>query len=191
MGLLELLRDPQHEHYRFSAEVRQESTVGGAPRIGVFFAYRHYDTSRGREHCFCLFTLNDNLLVGRTFKNYLEARVDFLREPQMLSNSGSLFGDRQRFVQFKPSAVAGRQGSWHKLAVEVTPEKFNYFLEDELVNTSPRSTVMSAFESLTDDLGIREEVNPQFAPRDALGLYVSQCSASFRRVVVEPLGNEY
>jgi len=32
--------------------------------------------------------------------------------------------------------------------------------------------------------------HPQFAPRDGLGLFVSLGVASFRNVIVEPLGDE-
>jgi serine/threonine protein kinase len=37
-GLVELLRDPQQQRYRFSAEVRQESALKGFGDIGIYFA---------------------------------------------------------------------------------------------------------------------------------------------------------
>jgi serine/threonine protein kinase len=194
-GLLELLRDPQRTHYRFSAEVRQDQCDGSNGHIGIYFAYRNYTTSRGVEHCYCALSLNDNMRIGDkvSMRPNVKTRVDFVREPQLLSSSSTLMSDldgERASISSEATPYADGQGPWHKFAVEVTPERFSYFFEDKFIKSRPHTRIMWHFKKLFPGSVLPEDVNPEFAPRDALGLFVYHCAASFRRVLVEPLGEE-
>jgi serine/threonine-protein kinase len=197
-GLLELLSDPQQMRYRFSAEVRQESSIDrSVPRsahriadMGIYFAYRHYGTQGGHEHCFCELALNDNQWIKQNgvLTNCVMTNIVWLREPGPTVRSMTELGLREQEYQVTPSLTSNGRGPWHKLAVEVRPETFVYFIDDQLVTSIPRSTMMSDFQRLMSNRPVATSANPEFSPRDALGLYVNRCLASFRRVVVEPLG---
>ena len=73
--------------------------------------------------------------------------------------------------------------------MEVTPERFDYYWEDQLVNSLRRAEIIPKLKTFLNDPSIPAEQTPQFAPRDSLGLYVDHCEAAFRRVMVEPLGD--
>jgi serine/threonine-protein kinase len=191
-SLLELLRDPQQKHYRFSAEVRQESSIDRSGEMGIYFAYRYYGTQEKHEHCFCMLAFNDNQKITKNglLKTYVMPSIVFLREPGPSVRSMNDYGLRRQPYEVTASVTSNGRGPWHKLAVEVTPETFTYFIDDQLITSLPRSRVMSAFQALVSDPRVKTDANPEFSPRDALGLYVNRCSASFRRVVVEPPGEE-
>jgi len=99
-------------------------------------------------------------------------------------------GDSGKPVLFTPAVFDQGQGPWHKLAVEVPPERFSYFWEDRLISCLPRDRIVKAYKDWMKWTDLPPEAAPQLAPRGSLGLYIANCTASFRRVLVEPLGDE-
>jgi serine/threonine-protein kinase len=195
LGLLELLPDPQQEHYRFSAEVRQESTPVVSPYMGIYFAYSNYSTAKGQRHFFASLGFNDNVEAfekNSPRKNNLMTNVHVLGDQKWFHRSSVMLGNNGQPVRFAPAVFNQGQGPWHKLAVEVTPTRFDYFWDDRLVNSVPRGKFINTAKTWVNDPRVRvpESAVPYFAPRGSLGLIVRNCTASFRRVVVEPLGEE-
>jgi hypothetical protein len=192
-GLLELLPDPQQEHYRFSAEVRQESALRFSGETGIYFAYSNYSTAEGPKHFFASLTFDDNVVPLKSStgppKNTVRSVFHLLDEQYTCHRTSWQLGDRGRPFEFTPAVFDKGQGPWRKLAVEVRPERFDCFWEDQLVNSLRRREIIPKFKTFIDDRSVPEERIPQFAPRDSLGLYVARCEASFRRVMVEPLGD--
>ena len=56
--------------------------------------------------------------------------------------------------------------------------------------TLSRDYLLKCARELVTDSRPPAGVNPEFSPREALGLYVYSASASFRRVIVEPLNEQ-
>jgi serine/threonine-protein kinase len=226
LGLLELLPDPQQEHYRFSAEVRQQSARKGFGEIGIYFAHSDDSTAEGPRHFFASLTFDDNIqafettptggvgtvdlldcplghdpfvaafapIPGRPVKirprkNSVRSVFHLLDEQYAWHRTQWQLGDGGRPFGFMPAVFDKGHGPWHKLAVEVTPERFDYFWEDQLVHSLRRGEIIRKLKTFMNDSSVPAERIPQFAPRDSLGLYVSYCEASFRRVMVEPLGD--
>ena len=117
-------------------------------------------------------------------------RFHFLDEQSWSDRAPVVLGDSGQPVRFTPAVFDKGQGPWHKLGVEVTPERFNYYWEDRLVTSLPRSRITNQLEAWMNSHGLPGEAAPQVAPRSSLGLYIHNCTASFRRVVVEPIGEE-
>src|SRR5262249_44272902 len=126
LSLLELLRDPRCDHYRFSAEVRHfEGTFEGM--VGLYFAY-----SRGGfgddVHCFCTLTFNDveTSAAHATEKGFKENRLvlrlwQFRPGPDP-DRSGAFFGALGVAKAFTPAfRNYSRKEPWRKIAVEVRP----------------------------------------------------------------------
>jgi hypothetical protein len=188
-ALVELLPDPQHEHYRFSAEVRQESTLISC-QMGIYFAHTSQATANGPTHFFASLSFNDNATGSPTGpENCVLSEFVFLDEARVCRVPCWAIGPSGRPFRFMPAVSGKGQGPWHRLAVEVTAERFEYFWDDQLVNSLSRAESLQEYKTWIEKYSVPGERPPQFAPRDSLGLYVLHCEASFRRVIVEPLGN--
>jgi serine/threonine protein kinase len=197
-GLLELLPDTHLERYWFRAEVRHERQNYPESRVGIYFAHSEQPDGDNVSHFHCNVTFNDLSVVGPEDENGnrktnpvgLQVHRQFHRQPV-----GGLF-NRKAYVlgaehSFVPARAAGTLGPWRKIAVEIRPEAIKVFWEEKCISTTPRPTLMMSARSLI----VRPEQplpanSPRFAPRGSLGLYVGQGVASFRKVFVEPLGDE-
>src|SRR5262249_42290897 len=100
-----------------------------------------------------------------------------------------------------PWALPNESGRWRKLTVEVTPGEVRAFWAaqkngDTWTTTKVGTLTHEQIERTVASIKARPnyspdpllEVYPTFAPREALGLFVYRASASFRRAVLEPLG---
>jgi hypothetical protein len=104
-------------------------------------------------------------------------------EPSMVARRASPF---LKLEYFRP-AEPGKGKLWRELAVEVRPSGVRFFWEGRYVRSVSRTT----FRELAKKLVQRPaDPVPEFAPREGLGLYVETSAASFRNVVLEPLGEE-
>jgi hypothetical protein len=188
-ALVELLPDPQNEHYRFSAEVRQESTVTNAGSIGIYFAHSSQATGNGPAHFFASLSFNDNARGSPTGpENCVQSCFHFLDEQTLRLQQNWAIGPSGQPFRFMPAVSDKGRGPWHRLAVEITAERFEYFWDDQHVNSLGRAERLHKYETWIETYSVPGEQPPQLAPRDSLGLYVFYCDASFRRVRVESLG---
>jgi serine/threonine-protein kinase len=188
-GLLELVRDPQHSRYRFSAWMRHDENFHAASTAGLYFEYGK-QCNPGTEHRFCAVSFN-----GLT--DFRRRYAKLKGSPGTLAFRRLVEADRNEIsrdicslalpVDWHPLPV------WRQIAVEVSPEKIRFTL------SWPTET---GWESATTEV-IREEVqkvkNSAFVPPEligvpsdlpgpqgSLGLYVYMGSASFRNVALHP-----
>jgi serine/threonine-protein kinase len=196
-GLLELLRDPQQQCYRFSAAVRHNRAFGRqleTGEAGIYFAYSSHPTAQGVAHCLCKLPFDDLLNRAQTpggrahnlKGNELSLRVQFYREaPVEWVSNGGRPGQPDYFT---PAEAVEGTGPWRRLALEVTPEQIGVFWEDRCVDTISREQLMKTAQRMLWNDNALMGVAPEFSPREALGLFVYNGSASFQRVMVSPLG---
>jgi serine/threonine-protein kinase len=212
--LLELVPDPQCEHYRFSAEVRHQEASRG--RAGIFFAADEWVTPRGPEQRFGALTFSRRVeRLGSLRMEYsrlaevsparepLRSKVQIPLAPFDLGKKDPVLDARAVGLLGSPrgqgplsaaSLLAGRSlessPTWHKLAVEVTPSAVSAFWDDRLVHTLSRGDRQRLTTRWWAALR-HEGPPPAFANRGSLGLLVVEDgAASFRNVTVRPLAGE-
>jgi tRNA A-37 threonylcarbamoyl transferase component Bud32 len=193
-GLLELLPNVNRTSYVFRAEVRHNCTAATFGTVGIYFGHSEHATLEGPEHWFCTLEFDDLKDQAKTHPasggNALFLKVRGYREPTPTTGYGPSYGGAIHF--FQPATPAVGKEPWHALAVKVTPKEVTIFWENRPIDKNPigrdKLQKRAAFElkQRAPPAGIA----PVFDPREALGLYVCQASASFRRVVVEPLDED-
>jgi hypothetical protein len=193
-ALVELLPDPRRTSYRFSALVQHDDGEEGW--VGLYFGHSAHETAGGAEHYFCYVSFSD---LGESRGN---ARLDFKACGEggpnyyfLNQNQGTRL--RAAFTNLPPP---GSPTPWRELVVERTPRETRLFCDGVQLSSMerpvPRLTSLSEadmerqarsfFRKRPNPTGI----NPRFAPREGLGLYVFQATANFRRVTVTPLPEE-
>jgi eukaryotic-like serine/threonine-protein kinase len=184
-AVLELAPDPHSEAFRLSADVKQHDGKGG---VGLYFGESTSDTAT--------------------------APVRFLADWTMAEGADGPTRIRfnLRYCRFAPLAEGGEPdangtfgcieqedshpgfGTWRRLALEVTPREIRVFWQGQQVGQPlSRETLGEKFEHWKatrafHSLGLAPGTpEPLFTARQGLGLYIQQCSASFRNVQLEPL----
>ncbi len=193
-ALKELVRDPQHSHYRYSARVRHEQLFDGIGHVGIYFAYSRHQSASGTECCFCSVGLNALTEKKRRYRNFegnpVSMFVRYHADPG--ANRSSCNAGYPLFLPVSREPIS----TWLEIAVKVSPEKIRFTISRE-------SQV--GWESQSEEVG-RETIeyaknlvcgsssqgspivdfDPDLSPRSSLGLYVSNGSALFQNVVVTP-----
>jgi hypothetical protein len=204
--LLEVLRDPRTDHYRFTAEIRHEADGQdtGYGSVGIYFGRREHPSPLGTVQVFVLVNFNDI----RSAADW--AKIQNMKHPKVpvptanpLELQACEWGQENGKASSITSGIAaaeliGPPGlgnmNWRSLVIEVAPAEIRVFWEGD---KQPALKVPT--EKIEKDLRIALAV-PQgmnmpvsdaplaFVPRGGLGLYVAGGTASFRNVRVEPLG---
>jgi serine/threonine-protein kinase len=189
--LVELLPALPIDHYRFRAQVLHDSTAGNS-EVGIYFGHSSHPHEHGLEHCFCTLTFDD-------WENKVALNP---QRPDRTSEVGLRLwrccpeGKSCGFLTCgisKPFPGTQAQGAdppqWRHLAIEVSPTAFKFSWQGECFGEISRERLMRTFTSLrkTRPGGLAIDLDPQFLPQDALGLFVRRGKAQFRNVVVEPL----
>jgi serine/threonine-protein kinase len=205
LALLELVRDPQVDHYVITAEVKQERGQGSSP-VGLFFGLTDYPKGDVTHLFFQRAVFSEIPFPERTDKNTGAKLTAPVKNPVYLGShlytegpNKSLwdqipFGEKSPRL-FEPAGVSG--GPWRKLAVEVSPMGVRGIWGGQ--EPLGEVTAEKIKEGAEWEIGLRQQIRPQrpddgrisprFNPRGTLGLYVYMASASFRRVVIKPIGN--
>jgi hypothetical protein len=179
LALLAILPDPQCDHYRFEAELRQ----GISGRVGHTGVYWGCVEQLGNSQ-------PEQKLVSLIFRDH--GMADFPQDPKRrlaivsvedLCIGGGIYRSSGR--QLRDVSFVGEQGSWRKIRIDVSPPGCDVFFEGTLVGKW-------SWDSLTNELRTMQEgsdrpVRGNLSPRGELGLIGQMCSVSFRRVVVTPL----
>jgi serine/threonine protein kinase len=189
-GLVELLPDPRLSCYRFSAEVRHEGEPSKEGKLGIYFGHSELPDGATSAHFYCAVAFNDlieqgavNAAPNQNAKNIL--RLEAHRQPHKgFHHTANVLGTNSLFT---PAVAFGAERPWRKLAVEVRPEIINIFWDDKWIAKTTRSNLMMSARPLVARVDEPPTMYPQFAPRDGLGLFVSQGIASFRNVTIEPI----
>ncbi|HKB42255.1 MAG TPA: hypothetical protein VKD72_37860, partial [Gemmataceae bacterium] len=123
--------------------------------------------------------------VNLSYRLYRAGGPDTLWDNGVVRSSAQLF---------KPAGFSG--GPWRALTILVTPEKIaaHWGAEDPVGELSTadlpgkiRKTLNLMRKLRPSDPSV-DQVDTTFSPRGSLGLYVLNGSASFRNVIIEPLG---
>jgi len=195
-GLVELLPSSRLQHYRFSAEVRHERQANQESRVGIYFLHSEHPAGETVAHFHFNVAFNDLVDVGAPNANGVHRGNPVGLEAHRQAPAGLANIDKFYFSNavafFRPARPVGALGSWRRIAVEVRPKTIILFWEGMRIATTPRDGIMTIGENWLISRPDRPllTTKPQFAPRDGLGLYVSLGVASFRNVIVEPLGDE-
>jgi serine/threonine-protein kinase len=204
--LLELMRDPQRDGIRIRAEIRHEDSKQPG-EVGVFFGLQELPVAQGNVLSFGHLAFDDIDSVEELWRRLPIPEAD--RPPPPEGNPVQfrpfLYGRRpdgsvreQRLngspstCFFQPTGLHGNPKRWRPIVVEIGPETLRGYWEGNTpAGESNRTDWDRQLQSqLDDDFLPHGKQPPGLARRGALGLYVSRSTASFRRVVVEPLGNE-
>jgi hypothetical protein len=189
-GLVELLPDPQIESYQFSAEVRfdsgKASTGNGA--VGVYFLHSQSATAQGEVlHYFCEVRFSGSELPlprHPEIKGHpVSLNVVCVLERGLRAGASVQVG--------KPVYFPSLPGAWHKVVIQVTPERANALWDGRSVREISRAEMIESVQKKPAPLPFDpRDPKPEFSCRGALGLFVTSASGSFRSVVIEPLGKE-
>ncbi len=210
--LVELLRNPRRDHYRFQVDLRQDrSDFQGY--LGIYAARCEHDTPGGLVHQFVSLTYYDVHTDRDQYDEHVrKKRIDPRWNPPPEGNHvnlrPALYADGPTrpwephalgpALVFTPSGAAGPP--WRTLLLEVAPMGVRggwadspgrpVSLVGELTTTefieSTKVCIELTRKNSADDPHI-QGLLPRYAPGGGLGLCVYQGSASFRHVVVEPL----
>jgi serine/threonine-protein kinase len=198
--LLELMPDPMMERYRFSAEVCMNDRIDFDSAVGIYFGHsKYWENSQAHNYFFELsYGKTEDIPQGKPATVHakdpskeIELRLNFRHycEPAFgrIRNFRSPTGVWETLPADAPAA--GDSEPWYKLAVEVTPEKLRVFWKEALIREVLRKhwKMQMGKKSLLRKSPDLKQAFPKFAARDALGLYVSRGSASFRLVAITPL----
>jgi serine/threonine-protein kinase len=204
--LLELVRDPRRDHFRFRAEVRHaETTESGA--VGLFVAHRTFSTPEGDVHLFVKLTFNDVLDEAKEYDR-LFAGVpgppprplgNLVRLHPVLCGRDSpasigtrlLSGDHGELVR---PPVGWNGNVWRRLEVEASPDGVLAWWDGAAGAPSltlPAKDVANAVGEqlavLAPNFPALKGMSPALTPRGSLGFFLANGVASLRSVVIEPL----
>jgi hypothetical protein len=185
--LLELLPDPQHTSYRFSAEVQSDDERW--TEMGLYFAYEELATPEGLEQCCGLFRLvtenNRATTAGLRLLGVYELDVnENTRQHYIIPPCKPELG---RFPNDPPLPADPKGGLWHRMEVRVYPDIVQGFCDDRLMGAYDIADVQRRIPQMWRAAHRATVPLPTFPSRGGLGLYVIAGPANFRNVVVEPL----
>jgi serine/threonine-protein kinase len=177
LGLVELLPDPQTEHYRFRAEVQLTGTNDGD--AGVYFLHEERALSPGPEHYFYAVTFSDRGIVGG--RVYL--KLFRYREPVEGANMV-----RQELQLAQIALPPAPPDGWRQIAVDIAPKglvaSFDGVQLAKIVHAQSEPLIAAWWR--TQFGAPPAQPLPSSAPRSAFGLYVRRADASFRNITVSP-----
>jgi len=206
LALLELVRDPQVDHYRIYAEVRHNrGDVCG--EVGLFVGLKEYNAGAEKVFFFVRAAFDDTKDLAQPFQQLPPDHPRPMDLPKMnpvyLGPHLLAVGWENKVwdakvkghtpLLFKAAGKSG--GSWRQLTLEVTPAGVRGTwagnvligeLTTEWIETNSGETLAIAAVNKPDGLFLKG-IKPEFRSRSPLGFYVHKSSASFRRVVIEPV----
>jgi serine/threonine-protein kinase len=177
VSLFQLLRTPPWEHFLLEAEIRHDSSTEGV--VGLFFAHAEHNATQGLYHFFW----SANFADHGDFAGELNLAAHRLQSAAPHSFNTSCVPVPSDGSN-KLAARRNDPSPWRKLAVEVTGEEVRATLDDKCVQSASQVEVQQRsgwmFATLTG-------VEPDFAPKGPLGLYVNRGTASFQHVRIRRL----
>jgi serine/threonine-protein kinase len=209
--LLELVRDPQLESFRFRAEVRHEKSSQPG-RVGLYFAHQTFQAGPDVVHYFGFLAFDDIEDFRVAYDNALPHMPNppprptgnpVYLGPEFFSpnSQGGEWGGGIAGLSptlFKAAGLGG--GPWRRLVVDITPEGVRGFWGEKedsalvLVGELQAATWVRNTQNAIAWWNKKrpgephvQSVRPEWKPRGSLGLYLYRGSASFRHVVVESL----
>ncbi len=188
--LLELMPRLPANGYRYSAEIMHRDGVG-LGQVGLYFAGSSQKNDAGEDELTCC-TL--------TFDDWAIQPIGPERKAGLLNLRGRRWNPATDFSAetialihhpFQTGAERRpRPYDWRRLAIEVRPDQFEAFWDEQSVGVVPREEMDREFQRLNALLKLKHgkpPLHPLFLPEQGLGLYLINGTASFRNVRIEPL----
>jgi hypothetical protein len=193
-ALLELVRDPQHESYRFEAEVHHQIGAPGS-KVGIYFAHHQQPTGAGYDvHSFFALMFND--LEPRIKRdkpdadpgNLVELKLCLLglKEGDPIDNPLTVY-ESGVFQSFSPVGRTGRHGPTRRLAVVVKPQSVQVWWEGKPLEQQWQRHELKRQAQVLRRLWSPTPADLPFSPQGALGLFVENGEAIFQSVQLTPL----
>jgi serine/threonine protein kinase len=175
LALIELLPHVPWKRFRLEAEVKIESDYAGskhAASAGIGFGLVRQPTEKGDYHAFIGLTVSatDPLEKTRIVTEWMGSRP---LGPQGCVRTA--WGPPQNLLVTNP---------WHQLAVEATPDEMRSFWNDQPVTAQTSQNLQSILQGLPME---NPAVMLNYDNQGGIILYVENCTALFRNVVVKPL----
>jgi serine/threonine-protein kinase len=204
-AMLVLVRDPQVERYQFHADVRHEKG-GDLGEVGLVIGLTAYPAGDDVLYFFVRAAFDD---IKDVTKSLGERPAGVKLPPPPKANpvrlGARLYTDRKprplwdEEIQgvapelFQAAGASG--GPWRTLKLDVTPQSIRAtWGKKDVVGELPAVDLeTNTLEALNRMQGRKAQgpplrgISPRFNPRAPLGLYVNKGSASFRRVMIEPI----
>jgi hypothetical protein len=211
LGMLELLSDPRHDRYRFRAEIRHESSEQRVAEVGLYCGCRAFSGAAGPIHFFSQVAYNERQSDAMRWDLLFQNQKDTPGlPPRPKANRVRLYphlyaeGDEGSRLDWSLSGfnpelfepALGGEMPWRQLEVEVTPESVRAWWGDnrQAVGELTKQWVTLRLEEMLREMRRQrpedrslDNLDASQFPRGSLGLLLIKGSASFRRVVVEPL----
>jgi serine/threonine protein kinase len=174
-ALIELLPNVPWKRFRLEAEVKIESDYverKRATRAGIGFGLVRHPTEKGDYLAFIDLTVSatDSLERARVLNEWMARRP---YEPRGLATAG---------LGPLPNPLV--TNAWHQLVVEATPDEMRSFWNDQPVTARASQDLQSSLQGLP--MG-NPAVKLNYDYQGGIILYVENCTALFRNVVVKPL----
>jgi serine/threonine protein kinase len=186
VALLEVLEKPPIENFMFEVEVRLNDRDPGA-MAGLYVGHQTHPTPRGDGHFFVGFNFSEASLP-RPVETYSQYGVRYWFHVRPAGNRPSTTPiDVASLVDYFPNPAQSTDTPWRKLAVRVTPEKFEFLWDGELFRTLPRATPPHRIDGLNRAAQAPAPLPIDFRTHSAFGLFVSGGSASFQNARITAL----
>lgn len=203
LSLLCLVDDPQTDHYRFTAEVRQMTMDSGTPqaklpvdsnpRIGIFWGLDQVATQNGtKQHTAFTIEINEFQRKVNSAKIYKHLRTEGHRVGEV-PIAMTLSHTAPTYI---PRTIEVPPGPWRTVILEVQPTGFTVFIVSpgetplQLVNLNrDEIEVMIDIQRKTLDKSYSPDVFPlsTWSPRRPLGIFGLSGILAVRNVRIEPL----
>jgi hypothetical protein len=173
--------------------VRHDETAGGEGKVGIFFAHRTFQSSRGEDHLLCTLSFNGRVDARLTNPNSKGNTVPLLVERLWEPLRGGVLNPAGESVDL-PVSWSERSVE-RKLAVEVSPKmiRFTVWRDPQFgAESESKEVTFEAIERARNDesmiLPTDDASIPRLDFRGSLGLYVRKGFASFRNTVIKSRG---
>ena len=146
---------------------------------GVYFGYRRFTGASVTDHCACTLTLRRDRDTAST-KEWVEFRLRRLPE--------TAAGERSEINMVAFSRQLPPGDEWRRLEIRLTADGARASCQGELLGELSRRDLDGNFKRLLATPPNPVNASYEYGPTASAGLFVFGGGASFRRVVVEPLG---
>jgi serine/threonine-protein kinase len=217
LALYDLVRDPKLKRFRIRAQAQhnRDLQTDGIGYVGIYVARTGYASQGGISQHAVLFQFNDIVDDRNSYDKAVRNVPLPLRWKRPQANSTSLramlFADFRPLESlsdclastaaelFEPAGIEPGgtfAGKWRNLRMDVTPEQISAYWEDtpagtltaEQLGPKSRARIEQLRDQINDPEGaFRNGFDLEYTPQGSVGLCVFGGTASFRRVVLEPL----
>ena len=194
--LLELVRDPQVDHYVVAVEVQQRSVNRGAldpgDKVGLYAGYDERVGPGGTVTHTCLRTEFSEYAPDPEFDPGFVRKVFVRGTAFNRTGAGSNDPDEQ-FAAATFETAGAAAGAWRRLTIEVSRDQVVALwqgspeAEPTAIVTLPRDSLNTRWQRLRARSASVGGVVPDWEPRRPFGLYCRGAAVAVRKCVITPL----